>query len=380
MLVSIAVGVRLKHWPFIENLVGDTPFGDLGVLLAMADFLRSNPARDAYDNMVTYGYVPNYPLLLPSLLGPTGLGHSDVFLVGVGLAVAVTVALAALLYWALQVPSAAKVMERGAVLVIAFVSPPTMLLLERGNYDSLIFLLTVAACAIAIKSRLFASLVIWFAALIKLFPIGALLAFARRRRGLIIPLGLVSLFAIYAFSIFGELNNISTNTPRPHWLGFGWRVFAGYAEEFLPGGHVFAYLVFTAVINLIAAVLGFWFVRTNATRIDELAGKMRLDTLSEMLFLTGTLILLTAFAIGNAFDYRLIFVLLPLIAMVRNDGLNHGAGRLIVLLILGILFWSLATYQLQPIGDVLVPIAMTILCTIAWKMIAPRFKVPGNRI
>lgn len=380
MLLSLAVGVRLKHWPFIENLVGDAPFGDLGVLLAMADFLRSNPAGDAYENIVNYGYVPNYPLLLPSLLEPTGLGHDDVFVVGVGLAVAVTVALALLLFWALNDPSTEKVMERGAVLLIAFVSPPTMLLLERGNYDSLIFLLTIAACGIAVKSRLFASLVIWLAALIKLFPIGAVLAFARRGRGLIVPFGLLSLFAIYAVSILGELSNISTNTPRPHWLGFGWRVFAGYAEEFFPGIHISFYLAFTVIINLIAAALGFWFIRNNSTRINELAGKISQDTLSEMLFITGTLILLTAFAIGNAFDYRLIFLLLPLIAVVRNDGLNHVAGRLIVLLIAGVLFWSLATYQLQPFGDVLVAIAVTILSTIAWKIMAARFQGPINRI
>lgn len=373
MLISIAVGVRLKHWPFIENLVGETPFGDLGVLLAMADFLRSNPDGNAYANMVNYGYVPNYPLLLPTLLGPTGLGHADVLSVGIAIAAAVTFALVALLSWALAVPSVEKILERAAVLIIAFVSPPTMLLLERGNYDSVVFLLIVMACAIAIKSRFVATGVIWFAALIKLFPIGAMLATVRRGRGLMLPLGLIAVFAIYAISILDELTNISANTPRPHWLGFGWQVFAGYFEEFFPGHSKFIYLFFTLGLNLVAVAIGFWFIRVNSMEIDYLVGKVRDDKFSEMLFLTGTLVLLTAFAIGNAFDYRLVFLLLPLVAIVRNEGLSQSPGRLIALGITGTLFWSLATYQLQPFGDVLVTTSLTILGVMAWKMIAIRF-------
>lgn len=373
LLISIVVGVRLKHWPFIENLVGETPFGDLGVLLAMADFLRSNPDGNAYANMLNYGYVPNYPLLLPTLLGPTGLGHADVLSVGIAIAAAVTFALVGLLSWALVAPSVEKILERGAVLIIAFVSPPTMLLLERGNYDSIVFLLIVMACAIAIKSRFVAAGVIWFAALIKLFPIGAMLAIVRRGRGLILPLGLSAVFAIYGISILDELTNISANTPRPHWLGFGWQVFAGYCEEFFPGQSKFTYLFFTLALNFAAAALGFWFFRVNSIKIDELVSKVRDDKLSEMLFLTGTFTLLAAFAIGNAFDYRLVFLLLPLVAIVRNEGLTQSPGRLIVIGITGTLFWSLATYQLQPFGDVLVTMIFTILGIMAAKIIATHF-------
>jgi hypothetical protein len=191
---------------------------------------------------------------------------------------------------------------------------------------------------------------------------------------MILPIGLLVLFGLYALLTFGELKMISANTPRPHWVGFGWQVFAGYAEEFFPGQPGYFYLLFALALNVVAALVGLWFYKANSLELNNLATRVRVDKFAEMLLLTGTLVLMTAFAIGNAFDYRLVFLLLPISAIVRHDSLGSPSGRVLTLTAIGVLFWSLATYQLQPIGDFMATSTITVFAALTWRLLSHRFK------
>jgi hypothetical protein len=81
----------------------------------------------------------------------------------------------------------------------------------------------------------------------------------------------------------------------------------------------------------------------------------------------GALVLLTAFLIGNSFDYRLVFILLPLSALLAASAMSTTGGRLVILGILISLFWSVASFQMQPFGDLILIPVMTLLTLLAGK-------------
>ncbi len=367
VLINLLVGIRILHWPFIENVVGESPFGDLGVLLAMADFLRENPNGNPYDGIEGYLYVPNYPLLLPKALGMLGLGFENLLTIGFVLAILVLASMLTLLLFNMRNVPAPKALENAVVLVFAFLSPPVMLLLERGNYDSLIFFMVTLACLWGVRNRPIAGGLFLIAAIFKFFPISAMIAIARRGRGLYLPAILLAAFALYVALAWGELAMISQNTPRPHWLGFGGQVFGGYLQEFLPGLPLAAYLGFSALIDLIGVFGGLKLYQVFRTDFENILSEVANKKFAQLLLQVGALVLLTAFLIGNSFDYRLVFILLPLSALLAASAMSTTGGRLVILGILISLFWSVASFQMQPFGDLILIPVMTLLTLLAGK-------------
>ncbi len=367
VVLNLLVGIRILHWPFIENVVGDSPYGDLGVLLAMADFLRENPAGNPYGGIEGYSYVPNYPLLLPRILGSLGLGIENLLTIGFVLAIMVLASMLILLIFSMRNVPSSKALENAVILVFAFFSPPVMLLLERGNYDSLIFFLVTLACVWGVRSRLISGVLLLIAAIFKFFPIAAMFALARRGKGLYLPVVLLAGFALYVMLAFGELAMISQNTPRPHWLGFGGQVFGGYLQEFMPGLPTAVYLGFSALVNLIGILGGLKLYQVFRTDFENILSEVANKKFAQLLLQVGALVLLTAFLIGNSFDYRLVFILLPLSALLAASAMSTTGGRLVILGILISLFWSVASFQMQPFGDLILIPVMTLLTLLAGK-------------
>jgi len=186
-------GVRSRIWPFVEDInQRDQDFGDLNVLLHLADFFQRNPLGDPNQvGLSEFGITPNYPLILPRILGSFSIGLDDLLLVGTFLIALMAIAVSMIFFFATSGKPFPVVVITAVFAVLWSFSPPFMLAAERGNYDILIFvILTIAALVFHRFGWISAGLVL-VSALFKLFPIAAAIGFLRLKRGwalLLVPI------------------------------------------------------------------------------------------------------------------------------------------------------------------------------------------------
>ncbi|MGD0216732.1 MAG: hypothetical protein ABSC45_04360 [Desulfobaccales bacterium] len=210
----------------------------------------------------------------------------------------------------LLLPHASNIM---IVLVMAAVlSPATLLGVERGNIDLLMFfLVTISVVAIKRWHLLSASAVL-LGFVLKLYPIfgGAILLRTTRSMFLRYVLIFVAFIAIYIFLTYSDISLIRAATPRDISLSYGLNVFWMKAMKFNQTLGSYA-----RVLSYLIVLLALWFAFTSLLRGDFLPeshhGAEYLDA-----FRAGTAIYLGTFLLGNNFDYRLMFLILTIPQLV----------------------------------------------------------------
>lgn len=271
----------------------------------------------------------NYPrfVLLPAYAGAV---HVPVGVIGLGLAAAFLGAVVRV------VGTNSRVVA--TIAVIALISPPVLLVIERGNLDAGAFiLLAIGLRLLAADVHLplyraagVAALVV--AALLKLFPVVALVAGAlywrdARRRWFLA--GLLVFFG-WALVFSGDIAWVIRKTTRGLSLSYGEAIAASryyhdrVAVEFsstAAQSWLSQALRISAAVYLggvvIAAAVGF----RCRNRFQEL----RTQPWASLAFATGALIYAGTFALGANWSYRLVFLLfcVPLLVEgVRRPGLR----------------------------------------------------------
>lgn len=224
------------------------------------------------------------------------------------------------------------------------ISPAAMLGVERGNIDLLIFLMVTAAAVYVNKRPLLSALILMASTVLKIFPFFCLpiIVLASKKRNLIriFIVSTVACLAYFAFT-YQDLILISHSTPRAGDLSYGRSVFANRLKGNIPE-HFSIYV--DIVINtlfLIASGLAYFVSKkllpSNSQEFNALEGKG--------FFLTGALIYVGTFFIGNNWDYRLIFLMLtiPALASALNIFSSRTARRCTQVFIAAVLlsFWYL---------------------------------------
>ena len=347
----LAVGVTIGRWPFVDTyLAGDPPFGDLGVLLNMSSFFAGNPGGNPYSgDWGNESPIPNYPSLLPRALAMAGITADHQ--VAVGVTLGVLVGLTLIMIWAavLRKSKNQHLLSMAFFAILTIFSPPVMLLIERGNYDSLILILV--GLLVTIKNPLLATLVISTATLSKIFPLAAVVGFVRSKKTLmlaVVPVGLLALYIVLAPQDFAS---VDTRTPRPSWNGYGLLVFKTYFEEFFPDfGSIFSVL-FTLFVHLIAIAVYIWLSKRQVDDLDVLSKVITVSPFLQRMLLMGFPVFLMTYLFGNSFDYRLVFLLIPLISLVGAGLLSTPSGVGWSLTALMVLYWSIPGFQISPLGD-----------------------------
>jgi hypothetical protein len=247
----------------------------------------------------------------------------------------------------------------GVLLGVALCSPSVMFGVERGNVDIVMFAL-VALAVILWRRRgemghVASPLVVLLAAAMKIYPVFGLpgYLFIRRRRAAVTALACMAAFAVYAFITRGDIDAAARATPQGQYNSFGVRILpAAIYHHLVPqewrGGAIVKQLL--AIVPLVVGVPVVW--RLGRRRLPQPdpggAGWRRLG------FLAGSLLFLGSFALGNNWDYRLVFLLLTLpqlfewIADPFPDPRGPLAGLTTVLLL--VLLW---------IGPLSNPLALT---------------------
>jgi hypothetical protein len=206
---------------------------------------------------------------------------------------------------------------KGIVIALAVCSPSVMFAIERANMDIVVFaILVVAVLAWRTRTRwgeTASPLLVLLGATAKIYPVFGLPAylFARRRGGAVVAIVCAAMFAVYAVVTLGDIQAIARIAPQGDYHSFGARILpAAIYHRFVPdrwqGGVLTKQLV--AIVPLVVAAPFVWLRgRRRLAEPDPSA-----DSATRLALYLGSLIFLGTFAVGNNFDYRLIFLLLTL--------------------------------------------------------------------
>ena len=206
---------------------------------------------------------------------------------------------------------------RGILIAVAVCSPSVMFAIERANMDIVVFtLLVLAVLAWRTRTRwgeTVSPFVVLLGATAKIYPVFGLPAylFVRRRGAAVAAIVCAAIFLAYALITIGDIQAIARVAPQGDYHSFGARILpASIYHRFVPdrwqGGDLTKQLV--AVVPVLLAAPFVWFRgRRRLAEPDQDA-----DSSTRLAFYLGSLIFLGTFAIGNNFDYRLVFMLLTL--------------------------------------------------------------------
>lgn len=205
----------------------------------------------------------------------------------------------------------------GAYLALLVCSPPCLLALERGNSDLIVFI-ALAWSVVLVPSAGLGVAAILVAGCAKLFPIGAIAALRPSlslSRWLVLTAIVVAVFLVWLWATRDEWAAVLAVTPRiPHW-NFGAAVAGQWVREFtaleVPRavGHGMSLAAAAAVLLWLGAVAR-----------QERAHPLPWTTESGCGLLLGLGVVGLAWAMGNSFQYRLVFLFacVPALWHARN--------------------------------------------------------------
>lgn len=306
-------------------------FADLEILLCGVDAIREGV--DPYQTFCSDREIYfNYPYLWGILSFIPFINSSNLIYIGFVLSATFFVSLYVFV---------GKINFKSALIYsLIFVSPATMLGVERGNCDLIIFLLLIIIPLIAYKSKVLSSIFILVASMLKIFPIAAIIYVFHSKlnsikKSVLLAFGVVSVFLIYVFIMLDNMIMVSEKTPRPFKAAsYGLGGFPAFVNNYLKiesDNTIYMFLGFTFCC-LLLFLLFFRIFRKFPVQpsID--------DNKNGVAFLIGSGIFLITCIIGFNWEYRLVFLILtiPQILEWRKDKRRF---KIMLLLLYFLLFW-----------------------------------------
>jgi hypothetical protein len=299
------------HLSRVMCVDGQPYFQDLAVLLHGLDVFRSGASPYELPES-PFNYPPAWRVL--AIFGV--FSYSNLLFIGVAQMVA---------FYGFSIWYLARLGCSPVLAALALVSPATLLLLERGNCDLLIYLL-LGLGALYVPTARGRLGVIFATSMLKVFPAGALCEWVYGLRGglwmnrwRLLFVGL--LFAVgFGLQLDGLLS-VSDRTPRPvHYMSYGLgslprlisqRSGMDSAEALLLQAGFYAFLILTGFVA--------WrYLARYPFRLPEST------TASARLFLVGAGCFIASNLIGFNWEYRLVFLLftLPELCAYRTNHRN----------------------------------------------------------
>jgi Glycosyltransferase family 87 len=271
---------------------------------------------------------------------------------------------------------------RGALVAVALCSPSVMFAIERANLDIVVFTLMVAAVLLwrtgPSWAQAISPIVVLIGATAKIYPVFGLPAylFLRRRIPAIAASLCVVAFAAYAVITLSDIQAVARVAPQGQHHAFGARILpVAIYHLVVPDRWQGGLVSKQALVILPALAIGvvIWFLgRRLLPPADEAA-----ETATRLAFFLGALIFLGTFAVGNNFDYRLVFTLLTLPQLFEWATEERGASRSrlagVSIVALLVLLWIGALSEPLRLGDEVVTWAFVGLMIALLGASVPRF-------
>jgi hypothetical protein len=285
-----------------------------------------------------------YGTSLVRILDYLSIGKENSYLVGFALALLLSLSLTQIF--------PIKNFFEGVYYALLISSPPILLLVERGNFDTLIFILVFLSAYFYSKNHiLIAFLLISVSILIKFYT-APLLIFFLVRNYKIYMAGMI--WTITFFTLFVAVQDIKLigNFPSGTSGKFGFNLWSLHFEEEsrFVGNQVQSFvintLVFTFTISLFFMSLKFKLIDEIKLRDWQKSFPRNSTTISFF-----AVVLITCFFAGLNFDYRLIFFAALNLLIVKK--VSGRSSKMLYLYSLSVLWLTYPSAGLAPIGDLL---------------------------
>jgi len=247
------------------------------------------------------------------------------------------------------------------VSLLIFLSPPILLLVERGNFDILI----VAALFMAgffweKELKLVSLILIFLVSLLKFYTAPLLLIFLFLACSRKIKVFSIVLFTISVPIIIRDIRITSGGYPHGSNTFFGMNIWVEYFQQFLnsPISPSVAKIVGASIFVVLTIFVYQLLHRKNLLSCLDYLQSAESDSLNVFRLLSGVTFLL-CFFVGMNFDYRLVF----LVIVAGYAKLEKGATiqNVISGLVIMALWLSYPSGGLQPIGDAALEIIASLL-------------------
>ena len=351
VLAALVIGVFFVTLLSVRAATGTTPWAKVGVHPIGRSFADLRSVTSSWDcerrGITAFPTNPcdpfhrpaNYPRMWTQA-GHIGFGEHDTVALGIALGV--------LFFLAALAAAGPLTLGEGAVYSAALLAPATLLGVERGNVDLLMFALVVVGLLLVRRSPWAGALPIVLAAVLKLFPAFALAVLVRRRERWPAALASVVLLVVYVAATLSDIRTLRHVIPRVVVDSYG----AGVIVEALRLHHLqwvqsAAEVRYVRVAILALGVaLALAFVLRRRSEQGELDEK-RLDA-----FWAGAGVYVGTYVFGSNFDYRLAFLVLcvPQLCTWCRRGGSPAPWPVAALTILVVTLWLSSAQPPLPFG------------------------------
>jgi len=241
----------------------------------------------------------NYPRIWQCMY-TIGINQSHTTFIGIGFILLFFTGICIIL------PHAGNVML--ALVAAAVISPATLLGIERGNTDLLIFFLVAVSVAAVNRHHVLSAAIVLLGFVLKLYPIFGCAALLRQNRSLCLRYAVFffAFVAAYVCLTYSDLQLIGQATPRSIFVAYGVNILWMHAAAAGPAAGWFA-----RILSYLVILFALWQAMAALRRADFLP-QLQSETIYLDAFRAGAAIYIGTFLVGNNWDYRLLFLILTI--------------------------------------------------------------------
>jgi len=232
-------------------------------------------------------------------------------------------------------------LTQALIWTLMICSPSSVLLVERGNLDTLLFALIVVGLLLR-RYPLAESGLILFASLIKFFPIVALLACWKEKGGRVPVILAAAVFSLFLLFLSSRLASISGSLAGQFQSAFGCGVLTDIlAHHGIISGtqihdiHGMVHFIALTVLGM-SFIAGWRFFREPMQHF--------ISERSNHAFFLGAPIMMGLFLIGNQMDYKWVFFLLMVPATLefveRSCGVGTCVAKIWMVTMISYSYWT----------------------------------------
>jgi len=358
----------LSDWPVVRFIRAkqEEDFGDAGIILNAADCFKEIGLNVYKVQSGNCSY--NYGESLIRTLHILGLGKDSINTVGF---IFIALFIVAFVESLRTIQPLASFKIQG-LAILFFLSPPVMLLLERGNFDSLIYFLLVASIILKTKKRDTGSILILLSSvLFKFYTFPVLIFFlfnncswkeVKKRNFLFLLLPIVL--------VLQDLYRISQgfSIPNPMWFAFGSSKFPWATARILGIDLPRSLQVLAGAGLSLVILIGIYRFEQKFPQLKELKRVcLEASEQSKLMSQCMVLVFVVSYFTGMSYIYRLVFAI-PVFVYLLICQLKPSLFTIIS--IAGAIFLSPWFGGLELLGDIFI---LWLVPLVVW-IYAPKMK------
>ena len=338
VLLSFRAAAGSTPWATVGVAPGKLSFVDLRSVTSAWDCARRGVEAFPQNPCDPFGRPANYPRIWMSFWR-LGLGEGDTVAIGIAIGV--------VFYAAALGVAGPLTLGEGAVYAAALLAPATLLGVERGNVDLLMFALVALGVLLLRRTPWAAAVPIVAAGVLKLFPAAAVGVFGRVRSRWLAGAVSVAVLLAYGLATLSDIRTLRSVIPREVVNSYGAGVIPLALHESNVSWAQSAASLRYLRLGLIAIGLVVAAALFAARRMGDARDDLRLDA-----FWAGAAVYAASWVFGNNFDYRLAFLVLcvPQLCAWTRERSSPVGGAPLALAALLLTLWLSSPVPPLPFG------------------------------